>query len=140
MRSKYDSDISREQFEPIRPLLESFRKITRPRDVDLYDIFCAILYLLKSGCQWRMIPKDLPNWQTVYGYFKLWSKNRPDDQESLLDTILTQLVKEHRVADGREELTSFVIVDSQSVPNADTAEEKGYDGGNIRNQTTSRGR
>jgi len=128
MRNKYDSDISREQFEQISPLLESFRKTTKPRIVDLYDIFCAILYLLKSGCQWRMIPKDFPNWRTVYEYFKLWKK-RTDDDDSLLEIILNQLVKEERIAAGREELTSFIIVDSQSVPNADTAEEKGYDGG-----------
>ncbi|MDP3009440.1 MAG: IS5/IS1182 family transposase, partial [Methylococcales bacterium] len=49
MRKKYPSDISREQFEQIRELLESARKKTRPRQVDLYDVFCAVLYLLKSG-------------------------------------------------------------------------------------------
>ena len=101
MRNKYDSDISREQFEQISPLLESFRKTTKPRIVDLYDIFCAILYLIKSGCQWRMIPKDFPKWRTVYEYFKLWKK-RTDDDDSLLETILNQLVKEERVADGEK--------------------------------------
>ena len=66
MRQKYPSDISREQFEPILPILESSRKTTKPRNVDLYDVFCAVLYLLKSGCQWRMIPKDFPKWRTVH--------------------------------------------------------------------------
>ncbi len=56
MRPSYPSDISREQFEQIRPLLESARKKTAPRKVDLYDVFCAVLYLLRSGCQWRMLP------------------------------------------------------------------------------------
>ncbi len=51
MRKVYASDISREQFEPVRVLLENARKKTRPRTVDLYEVFCAILYLLKSGCQ-----------------------------------------------------------------------------------------
>jgi len=50
MRKIYPSDISREQFEQIKELLETARKKTRPRRVDLYDVFCAILYLLKSGC------------------------------------------------------------------------------------------
>lgn len=50
------SDISREQFELIRPLLEGVRKKTRPREVDLYEVFCALLYLLKSGCQYPQIP------------------------------------------------------------------------------------
>jgi transposase len=51
MRKTYPSDISREQFEQVKDLLETARKKTRPRTVDLYDVFCAILYLLKSGCQ-----------------------------------------------------------------------------------------
>ncbi|MDR1281388.1 MAG: transposase, partial [Opitutaceae bacterium] len=58
MHEAYPSDISIGQFNLIRGLLENFRKKTRPREVDLYDIFCAILYILKSGCQWRMLPKD----------------------------------------------------------------------------------
>jgi transposase len=73
MRKNYPSDISREQFDQIRELLESARKKTRPRRVDLYDVFCAVLYLLKSGCQWRMLPSDFPKWRTVYHYFSLWS-------------------------------------------------------------------
>ena len=60
MNHSYPSDISREQFDKIKPYLESIRKKTRPRKIDLYDIFCSILYLLKSGCQWRMLPKEYP--------------------------------------------------------------------------------
>ncbi len=101
----------------------------KPRQVDLYEIFCAILYLLKSGCQWRMIPNEFPHWRTVYEYFSIWEKKQYLDQPSLLETILTMLVEEHRIVDDREKKTSFIIVDSQSVPNADTAEEKGYDAG-----------
>ena len=129
MRSKYPSDISREQFENILPFLENLRQKTKPRQVDLYDIFCAILYLLKSGCQWRMLPKDFPHWRTVYEYFRLWKKQPDAEQPSLLETLLSQLVEEHRLADERLEQTSFIILDSQSVPNADTAEKKGYDAG-----------
>jgi transposase len=54
MRQPYPSDINREQFEKIRPILESARKTTKPREVDLYEIFCGILYILKSGCQWNI--------------------------------------------------------------------------------------
>ncbi len=74
MRKQYPSDISRQQFNEIRPYLESLRKKTRPREVDLYDVFCAILYVLDSGCQWRMIPGDFPKWQTVYSYWAQWRK------------------------------------------------------------------
>lgn len=87
MRKNYPSDISREQFEQIRELLESARKKTRPRQVDLYDVFCAVLYLLKSGCQWRMLPSDFPKWRTVHHYFSLWSE-KPEEGYSLLEQAL----------------------------------------------------
>ena len=69
MRKKYPSDISKAAFEEIRPLLESVRRQTKPRTVDLYEVFCGVLYLLKSGCQWRMLPSDFPKWRTVHAYF-----------------------------------------------------------------------
>ena len=84
----YPSDISREQFEKIKPILESTRKQTRPRKVDLYHVFCAILYLLKSGCQWRMLPKEYPKWQLCYYYFSIWSQKTDDRSESILAIIL----------------------------------------------------
>ena len=77
-RKPYPSDISPEQFEQVRPLLESVRKRTKPTTVDLHEVFNAMLYLLKSGCQWRMIPAEFPKWCTVYSYFAKWSK--PDQE------------------------------------------------------------
>ena len=77
-RSRYPSDVSREQFERIRPLLEGVRKRTKPRTVDLYEVWCAVLYLLKSGCQWRMLPSEYPKWRTVHSYFAKWSE--PDEE------------------------------------------------------------
>jgi hypothetical protein len=56
------------------PILESARKKTKPRNVDLYDAFCGVLYVLKSGCQWAMLPSDFPKWRTVYNYFQIWSE------------------------------------------------------------------
>lgn len=58
MRKKYASDISPEKFEEIEPLLKSVRGRTKPTTVDLYEVFCAVLYLLRSGCQCRMLPSD----------------------------------------------------------------------------------
>ena len=72
-RKPYPSDINRDQFEQIRPLLESVRKRTKPCTVDLHEVFNAVLYLLKSGCQWRMLPEGFPNWVMVYSYFAKWS-------------------------------------------------------------------
>jgi transposase len=73
-RECYPSDITREQFEIIRPWMESARKRTRPRKIDLYDLFCGVLYVVKSGCQWRMIPSDFPKWESIYAYFRIWSE------------------------------------------------------------------
>ena len=74
MRKKYPSDISQMQFEKIRPLLKAARKKTRPRIIDLYEVYCAVLYVLKSGCQWRMLPRDFPKWRNVYSYFQIWNE------------------------------------------------------------------
>ncbi|MBF6651267.1 IS5 family transposase [Methylobacter sp. BlB1] len=129
MRKVYPSDISREQFEPVRALLDNARKKTRPRTVDLYEVFCAILYLLKSGCQWRMLPSDFPKWRTVHHYFSLWSE-KPEGGTSLLEQALKKnQVGEARTRQGRNAKTSFCIVDAQSVKNTDCARSKGYDAG-----------
>jgi len=128
LRESYPSDITREQFEVIRYELETARKITRPRTYDLYDIFCAVLYIVKEGCTWRGLPHDFPKWNIVYHYFRVWSYVKTDGT-SLLDGILQELVTTERVVKGRLPKTSMIIVDSKSVKNADTALEKGYDAG-----------
>lgn len=84
----YPSDITREQFETIRAELESAHKKTKPRTIDLYDIFCAILYMIKSGCQWRMLPSDFPKWGIVRYYYDVWSREREDNI-----TLLSQVLK-----------------------------------------------
>ena len=88
MSHSYPSDITREQFDPILPILEAVRRRTKPRSVDLYDVFCGVLYLLKSGCQWRMLPRDFPGWRTCYKYFRQWG-GRPDPEgASILEQVL----------------------------------------------------
>lgn len=91
MNEKYPSDISREKFELLLPLLTSARKRTKPRTVDLYEVFCGILYLLKSGCQWRMLPKEYPKWRTCYSYFSQWSEIPEDGGESILQQCLKKI-------------------------------------------------
>jgi transposase len=128
MRQAYSSDITMEQFAEIKTTLESAAKKTRPRKTDLYEIYCAILYLCKTGCSWRLLPHDFPKWQLVYYYFTEWSRKDKDGQ-SILEKVLRKLVESERMDTGREPETSMIIVDSRSVKNANTAEEKGYDGG-----------
>lgn len=90
-RQVYPSDISRSQFEKIRPLLEACKKRTKPREVDLYEVFCGVLYILKSGCQWRMLPSDFPKWRTVYEYHDQWRKRLTPDNPSLLEQGLKKI-------------------------------------------------
>lgn len=87
MRKPYPSDISREAFKEIEPLLLSARKVTCPRKLDLYEVFCGILYLVKTGCQWRMLPQDFPKWRSVHEYFRIWSQ-RVGDEPSILERAL----------------------------------------------------
>jgi transposase len=129
MSHSYPSDISCEQFALVLPILESARRRTKPRTVDLYDVFCGVLYVLKSGSQWRMLPKDFPNWRTCYKYFQQWSEKPDPGVDSLLEVVLKKLVGMARRSNGRQERTSFCIVDAQSVKNTDSAENKGYDAG-----------
>ena len=128
MREAYDSDITREQFDRISQDLESIKKKTCPRKVDLYEIFCAILYLLKNACTWRNIPHDFPNWRSVRYYYEVWTK-KDENGQSVLDYVQAKLVELERYETGRNPLPSMLILDSKTIQNADTAEEKGYDGG-----------
>ena len=102
MSHSYPSDISREQFARILPTLESARRRTKPRTVDLYDVFCGVLYLLKSGCQWRMLPADFPNWRTCYQYFGQWSERPGPGQDSILERVLkNRLARSDKAMDGK---------------------------------------
>ncbi len=89
MRKSTSNDISRKQFEVILPLLESARKKTNPRRVDLYAVICAVLYLLRSGCQWLMLPETFPKWRTVHSYFTIGSE--PREGGRLLEQTLKKL-------------------------------------------------
>jgi transposase len=86
----YSSDVTREEFEIVRADLEAAKKITKPRKLDLYDIFCAVLYVVKSGCQWRMLPANFPKWEIVYYYFSVWSK-ADGEGVSALDRTLKKI-------------------------------------------------
>ena len=103
MSHSYPSDISRKQFARILPELESARRRTKPRTVDLYDVFCGVLYLLKSGCQWRMLPADFPNWRTCYQYFRQWSEQPGPPKESILEQVLkkNRLARSGKAMDGK---------------------------------------
>ncbi len=131
MRTVDPSDLTREPFKTIRPQLESVRKPTRPRLVDLYDVFGGILYILKGGIQWRMLPGDVPNWRTIHEYCQIWSKPGPSGEPSLLEPVMAAPVIAVRTPDSRSPQTSLIIVDAPSVKNADTAAETGSEADKI---------
>ncbi len=128
MRQSYPSDITRAQFDLIKEFLIGAKKKTHPRKYDLYDIFCAVLYLNKEGCTWRGLPHDFPNWTNVRYHYDIWTKPN-EDGITLLDEVLKKLVEAERLSVEREAQTSMLIVDSKTIQNADTAEVKGYDAG-----------
>lgn len=108
--------------------MKSVRKTTHPSSYDLYDIFFAVLYLLKEGCTWRAIPNDYPKWTAVRYHYD----NRVKEDEngiSILDKILHKLIEVESKENGREKKTTMIIIDSKTIQNADTAEVKGYDVG-----------
>ena len=108
--------------------MESARRRTKPRTVDLYDVFCGVLYLLKSGGQWRMLPADFPDWRTCYKYFRQWSERPGPGQDSILEQVLKKIGWRGPTKQWSERADQC-IVDSQSVKNTDTAGHKGYDAG-----------
>lgn len=93
-RKRYPSDVSREQFKQIRPILESARKKTKPRKLDLYEVFCGLLYVLRGGIQWRMLPEVFPKWRSVYNYWQIWDQERADGI-SILDQVLKKISWRH---------------------------------------------
>jgi len=108
-RTMYPSDLSDAQWEVIAPLVPPAKPGGRPRSVDMREILNAILYVLRSGCAWRMIPHDLPVWSTVYDYFRQF--RRAGVWKRIHDTLRGQLRRQV----GREESPSAAIIDSQSV-------------------------
>ena len=107
MRKVYCSDISLEQFNLIRGILEGVSFVTKPRKVDLYDVFCAICYVLKSGCQWRMLPSDFPKWENVYRYFCKWNKEGENNSPSPLERALKKSGWRGSYKTGTERINEF---------------------------------
>ena len=108
-RKSYPSDLTDAQWEELAPLLPTAKPGGHPRTVDMREVINGILYVLRSGCTWRMMPHDLPPWSTVWGYFRRW---RNDGTWERIPDALRPRVRE---AEGREPTPSAAIIDSQSV-------------------------
>lgn len=123
VRQPYDTDLTLDQWELLRPLLPKAKSGGRPRSVNLLAVVNAIFYLLRSGCPWRLIPHDFPAWQTVYTYFRQW------EADGTWERLNRALREKLRIQAGRHRHPSAACVDSQSVKTAGAAQEKGFDGG-----------
>jgi putative transposase len=106
---RYPSDLTDAQWEKIRQLIPRSPPIGADRTVSIREVVNAVFYISRGGCSWRMLPKDFPPWQTVYGYFARWK--RDGTWKQIHDTLRAEV----RTKAGREEEPSAGIVDSQSV-------------------------
>ena len=115
-RTPYPSDLSDAEWEIIEPLLPNPKGFGHPRTVNLREILNGIFYVQRTGCQWEMLPHDLPPYSTVYKYFRKWQ--RKGIWQSIHDKLRGQL----RTQLGRDEQSTVAIADSQSVK---TTEKRG---------------
>lgn len=121
---RYSSDMTDEEWRFIEPFMPLQPKKGRRRSTPLRSVIDAIFYLLQTGCQWAMLPKDFPPTSTVHGYFKRFEGD--DTWVRIHDAVY----RKTRDLEGCEESPSYAIIDSQSAKTGPDAREKvGFDAG-----------
>jgi putative transposase len=125
-RKPYPSDLKDAEWEILEPLIPAISPLAVEVKYTRREIVNGILYVLRSGCPWRLVPHDLPAWGTLYDYFRTWRN------EGIWDNIQKSLLKQVRQKQGRDEEPSAAVIDSQSIKtSAVRGPEKGFDKGKL---------
>ena len=123
MGMRYTTDLNDTEWNLIAYCFPKPAKTGRPREHTFRELLNAIFYVVRTGCQWRNLPKDFPPFGTVYHYFRHWKNN------GLWGQIHAHLREQVRLVAGRKRHATAGIIDSQTVRSSECSAERGYDAG-----------